>query len=152
MLKKWLSASISRPVRPGRETFIGADTLITGDVEFSSALVIEGRVIGNVRATDDHSGELQVRAGAVVEGNVEVPNILIDGTVTGDVHANEYCGLQSGARVQGTVHYAGLEMAIGAEVNGNLINRADPARAPAVAPRSALSDAAPAPDAPALKD
>lgn len=152
MLKKWLSASMSRPARPGRETFIGPDTLIKGDVEFSSALVIEGRVIGNVRATDDHSGELQVRAGAVVEGNVEVPNILIDGTVTGDVHANEYCGLQSGARVQGTVYYAGLEMAIGAEVNGNLINRSETARVPVAPQRGASSDATPAPDPSLLKD
>lgn len=150
MFKKWLSGLRSRPARPGRETFIGSDTLINGDVEFSSALVIEGRVIGNVRALDDHSGELQVRAGAVVEGNVEVPNILIDGTVTGDVHAHEYCGLQSGARVQGTVYYAGLEMAIGAEVNGNLINRSD--KASAAPSRQVPPDAAPEVDTLVFKD
>lgn len=48
--------------------------------------------------------------------------LILNGTVVGDVYASERVELASQARVTGTVHYRLLEMAMGAEVNGQLVH------------------------------
>ena len=60
-----------------------------------------------------------------IEGEVKVPNVVINGTVIGDVHAPAHVDLASQARVHGNVYYSLIEMAMGAEVNGNLVHRPD---------------------------
>ena len=65
-----------------------------------------------------------------IEGDVRVPNLILNGAVQGDVYASERVELASHARVTGNVYYNLIEMAMGAEVNGNLVHRAEPQRAP----------------------
>ncbi len=57
-----------------------------------------------------------------VEGAVIVPNVLLNGTVKGDVQAARRVELGSNARVVGNVQYNLIEMAMGAEINGKLIH------------------------------
>jgi cytoskeletal protein CcmA (bactofilin family) len=59
----------------------------------------------------------------VVEGEVRGPNIILNGAVIGDVYANERVELVAKAKVTGNVYYNLIEMAIGAEVNGNLVHK-----------------------------
>jgi cytoskeletal protein CcmA (bactofilin family) len=56
-----------------------------------------------------------------VEGELRVPNLLINGYVAGDVYATERLDLAKNARVRGDVYYHTMEMAGGAEVNGKLV-------------------------------
>ena len=49
----------------------------------------------------------------------------MNGEVKGDVHADERIELASQARVIGNVYYKLIEMAIGAEVNGNLVRKSE---------------------------
>jgi len=58
-----------------------------------------------------------------IEGDVQVPNLELNGAVEGDVHASERVELASHAKVTGNVYYNLIEMAMGAEVNGNLVHR-----------------------------
>jgi cytoskeletal protein CcmA (bactofilin family) len=51
--------------------------------------------------------------------------VVVNGTVIGDVHASGHVELASEARIHGNVYYALIEMAMGAEVNGNLVHQAD---------------------------
>ena len=65
---------------------------------------------------------LTVSAQGAIEGDVRVDSLILNGSVVGDVYANERVELASEARVTGTVYYRMLEMAMGAEVNGKLVH------------------------------
>jgi len=55
-----------------------------------------------------------------VDGEVTVSHVVVNGSVNGPVHADDYLELQSKARVIGDVRYRRLEMQIGAVVQGRL--------------------------------
>lgn len=107
---------------PKVSTVIGQGTVITGDVEFSGGLHLDGAVRGNVSGDKDSGSTLTVSEQGSVEGDVRVENLILNGAVVGDVYANERVELASNARVTGTVYYRLLEMAMGAEVNGQLVH------------------------------
>ena len=73
---------------------------------------------------------LTLSESGIVEGEVRVPNIVLNGTVIGDVHAKQHIELASNARITGNVYYSLLEMAMGAEVNGNLVHVAEDLEVP----------------------
>jgi cytoskeletal protein CcmA (bactofilin family) len=104
------------------DSLIGQNTEIHGDVIFTGGLVVDGKVKGNVIAGEKGS-VLTVSDEGQIEGEVKVPNVSLNGTVVGDVHANERIELLARARVSGNVFYNLIEMAIGAEVNGKLVHR-----------------------------
>ncbi|RZT43123.1 bactofilin family protein [Cupriavidus agavae] len=103
------------------DTLIGQDTVIEGDVAFSGGLRLDGRVRGNVTAIEGKSSMLVISEKGAVEGEVRVEHLVLNGTVTGPVHAAELLELQAHARVYGEVRYAALEMQQGALVEGRLI-------------------------------
>lgn len=111
--------------QPPINTLVGADTRIRGDVEFTGGFLVDGHVVGNVRATGDEHAMLSVSERGSIEGNVVAPNVLLNGTVRGDVFATERVELGPKSRVVGNVQYRLIEMAIGAEVNGKLIHESD---------------------------
>ena len=108
-------------------TLVGADTRVHGDVEFTGGFHVDGYVKGNVEAVKDEPATLSISENGCVEGSVVVPNLLLNGTVKGDVRATERVELGPRARVIGNVQYKLIEMAIGAEVNGKLIHEMDAA-------------------------
>ncbi len=113
------------------DTVIGAQTRLEGDISFSGGLHIDGVVKGSITAENDSASVLTVSENGRIEGDVRVPNLVLNGAVEGDVYASERVELASHARVTGNVYYHLLEMAMGAEVNGSLVHRNDPARKPA---------------------
>jgi len=106
---------------PKVSTVIGQGTAITGDVAFAGGLHLDGEVCGNLSTTQDASSTLIVSEKGRVEGDVHVDTLILNGTIVGDVYVNERVELAAQARVTGTVHYRMLEMAMGAEVNGQLV-------------------------------
>jgi len=107
---------------PKVSTVIGHGTVIIGDVEFSGGLHLDGAVRGNVSGDQESGSTLTVSEQGAVEGDVRVENLILNGAVVGDVYANERVELAANARVTGTVYYRLLEMAMGAEVNGQLVH------------------------------
>lgn len=116
--KKYKSAK-----NTGTDTLVGRNTQLYGDVRFTGGvrLHVDGAIKGNVVAEDDSSALLTLSKQGTIEGEVRVPNIILDGVVLGDVYASEHIELASNARVTGNVYYSLIEMAMGAEVNGNLV-------------------------------
>ncbi|WP_018877298.1 MULTISPECIES: polymer-forming cytoskeletal protein [unclassified Thioalkalivibrio] len=106
------------------DTLVGRNTVIHGDVEFGGGLHIEGRVIGDIRATTDPSAVLVVADGGVIEGHIAVPHLLMNGEVQGDVHVGEHVELGETARLVGNLYYTMLQMAEGAQIDG-LLKRVD---------------------------
>lgn len=108
------------------DTLISSRTAVAGDVVFSGGLHIDGRIKGTVSA--DESGEAVLRISEVgeVEGDVIAPHVIINGTVHGDVHASKHLELAEKAAINGNVYYNLIEMAMGAQVNGNLVHQKEP--------------------------
>lgn len=104
------------------DTLIGQQTVIEGDIRFSGGLHVDGTIKGNVIA-EGGDALLMVSEHGRIEGEVQVPTLMLNGTVIGDVHAAERVELAAQARVTGNVYYSLIEMAMGAEVNGNLVHR-----------------------------
>ena len=107
---------------PKVSTVIGRGTTISGQVEFAGGLHLDGTIKGNVSGEVDTRSTLTVSEQGTVEGDVRVDNLILNGAVVGDVYANERVELATNARVSGTVYYRLLEMAMGAEVNGQLVH------------------------------
>ncbi len=107
------------------DTLIGRHTHIKGDISFSGGLRIDGSVAGNVNATADDTSLLTLSDHGNIEGEVRVPNIIINGEVNGNVYASQHVELAPKARINGNLYYRMLEMAMGSEVNGHLIRAQD---------------------------
>jgi len=107
---------------PKIATVIGVGTEIDGGLHFSGGLHVDGMIRGNVTGEQDGKSALTVSENGNIEGDVKVPNVIINGVVVGDVYASGRVELAAQARVTGHVYYNLLEMAMGAQVNGQLIH------------------------------
>ncbi len=104
------------------DTLVGNNTEMVGDITFKGGLHVEGVIKGNVTTNDDAS-LLMVAEQGRVEGEVKVPNVSINGTVVGDIHALTHVELAKNAKVTGSIYYTVIEMEPGAEVNGQLVQQ-----------------------------
>jgi cytoskeletal protein CcmA (bactofilin family) len=112
------------------DTLIGHNSEMLGDVRFSGGLHVDGTIKGNVVAEEDASSVLTLSESGTIEGEVRVSNVVLNGTVIGDVHARQHIELAPNARITGNVYYRLIEMAMGAEVNGNLVHVAEDREVP----------------------
>lgn len=108
------------------DSLIGQNSEIRGDVVFKGGLHIDGKVKGNVIAEEGGGDSiLTLSDRGMVEGEVKVPNVVVNGTIIGDVHAMTHIEVATKARIHGNIYYSLIEMAMGAEVNGTLVHKSD---------------------------
>jgi len=125
--------SKNRNKAPSRiDTLVGADTRVDGDIHFTGGLRVDGSIRGNVTESETPS-TLVLSENGRIEGAITVSQVLINGTVTGPVHALQFIELQAKSRVTGDVSYKSLEMHTGAVVEGKLVYLGDNAAAAAIA-------------------
>ena len=128
-------------IRPGRiDSLIGRQTEFSGDVRFSGGLHVDGSIKGNVSVAEDSDAVLTLSEHGSIQGQINVPQVVLSGEVSGDVYAERHVELTSSARISGDVYYGLIEMAMGAEVKGSLIPRVEGAPKVAAGP---ARDAAP---------
>ena len=107
----------------GVETLIGQRARICGDIHFDGGLYIEGVVEGAVIAEDNgNTAVLTLSENGRIEGEVRAPVVILNGHLSGDVHASQRIELGATARVEGNVHYSVVEMVAGAMLTGRLIH------------------------------
>jgi cytoskeletal protein CcmA (bactofilin family) len=102
------------------DTLIGVTTDMKGDITFNGGLRIDGKVKGNITARADDNSTLVLSENAVVTGDVNVPHMIVNGKIKGNVRSIERLELQAKAEIVGDVAYKVLEIAAGAQVAGNL--------------------------------
>lgn len=107
------------------DILIGRTARVQGDVDFTGGLHVDGHITGNVRADVPSGSTLSVSESGRIEGSVSVPTVLLNGVVSGDIHATERVALGAHARVQGDVYYGIIEISAGAEITGNLVPLAE---------------------------
>ncbi len=104
------------------DTLIGQTATINGDLVFSGGLHVDGTINGNVIAEEGSDALLILSKSGHINGDVKVPNMLLNGEIVGDVFGANRVELAADSRINGSVYYNLIEMAIGAEVNGGLIH------------------------------
>lgn len=102
-------------------TLIAANTVLEGHLRFEDQLYVSGKVIGNL-VSDEEAATVVISEDGVLEGEIRVANVVINGRVTGDVYASNRLELAKNAQVSGNVHYKLFEMHLGARVDGQLIH------------------------------
>ena len=108
---------------------------------------MDGHIKGHISAQDTNKGTLVLSESGVVEGDINVPHVVLNGTVNGNVVSAGHVELQSNAKVTGDIHYKAVEMQLGAVLNGSLVCESSapvydviPGGAPSASPAAAVSD------------
>lgn len=104
------------------DTLIGTEVEFRGNIDFSGGLRIDGKVKGNITARDAANSMLILGEHAEVRGKITAPQIIVNGTINGDVHCTARIELQSKARITGDVYYKLMGIAFGAAIAGNLFH------------------------------
>jgi cytoskeletal protein CcmA (bactofilin family) len=120
-------------------SLIARGTVIRGDLRFTGALHLDGRIEGSVMAEGDDAMVTLSEHGEV-QGEVHVPQAVINGHITGDVHVSVRLELAPLARIDGDLRYHTLEMAAGAQVNGRIARQAEQAQRALAAPEAGTTD------------
>jgi cytoskeletal protein CcmA (bactofilin family) len=117
--------------QPRIDTLIGKGVRVQGDIEFLGGMHLDGAIAGNVRSDSAPDSTLSVSESGSIDGSVDVPNVILQGQVRGDIRGAERVVLGATARVEGDVYYGVIEMTLGAQITGKLVRIA--AAAPAAA-------------------
>ena len=97
-----------------REPVVGPGARFEGTLFFHGEARVEGVVEGAVLAR----GTLHVAPGAVVRARIEADELVVAGTVEGDVVAPKRVALLAGARLVGDVRTGRLALADGSVLQG----------------------------------
>ena len=104
------------------DTLIGTGSILQGDLEFTGGLRVDGHIKGHITAQDSNKGTLVLSESAVVEGDINVPHVVVNGTVNGNIVSTGHVELQANAKITGDIHYKAVEMELGAVLNGSLVS------------------------------
>ena len=96
-------------------TTIGKAIRIKGEVHGEEDLVIEGSVDGTIALKNNH---LTLESSSVITANVDVQNITVKGSMTGNTIATDRVEITSAAKVVGDIKAPRVVMADGAKFRG----------------------------------
>lgn len=103
------------------DTLVGPKSEVIGDIAFSGGLRIDGKVKGNISAGEPGNSTLVVSELGEVDGSVDVPYLIVNGTIKGTITCSGRVELQPNARITADIHYKALEMSAGASVSGAMV-------------------------------
>ena len=98
-------------------SLIAQNTRLLGDIETEGALLVNGLVQGNGRI----GGEISISSGAQWEGDVHASSAVIAGTVIGNIAVDDKLEIGASARLRGRVSARRIAIALGAQVEGEMI-------------------------------
>lgn len=110
-------------VREEAINILAEGTRIEGTVVLDKVSRVHGTVVGELRATE---GSLVILGeSAVVEGDLKVDSVMIDGFVRGDVDARTRVTVSSTGRVVGNIRTPSLVVEFGAHFEGQCATTSD---------------------------
>jgi cytoskeletal protein CcmA (bactofilin family) len=95
-------------------SIIGKGTWIQGDMKIQNSIRVDGRILGNIQATDT----VVVGKEGEVEGNIQAKHVLLAGRVKGNIHVPGKIALETRAVVLGDIKASRLVIEEGALFNG----------------------------------
>ena len=98
-------------------SLIAQHTRLVGDIETQGALLLNGTIQGNGRV----AGEVSVSSGAQWEGDVHAERAVIAGTVIGNITIDDKLEIGASARLRGRICAKRIAIALGAQVEGEMV-------------------------------
>jgi cytoskeletal protein CcmA (bactofilin family) len=108
----------SKSTKPGKQewnAFFASSVEIEGTLRFTGLLNIDGRLKGAIVA----KGMLVTGSQASIEGDVFVENLILSGSVKGNIYAYGEVHLNQSAKVIGNINYNTISIVPGAVLEGN---------------------------------
>ena len=101
-------------------TLLGQGAAFEGKLTFEGTVRIDGKFKGEVFSEDT----LVVGEGAVIEASIDVGDVIIQGTVIGNVTAKRSIEIHTPARVEGDLHTPQLQIDKGVIFEGRAFMKA----------------------------
>jgi cytoskeletal protein CcmA (bactofilin family) len=95
-------------------TLLGRGATFEGKLTFEGTVRVDGKLKGEVFSDD----VLVVGEGALVEAEIDVGEIIIQGTVVGNIHAKRGIEIHAPGRVKGDLHTPSLQIDKGVVFEG----------------------------------
>lgn len=102
-------------------TILGRGITLRGSLEGSGHFLVSGTVIGDA----DIDGALTLAEGGRWKGIIRVDDVILAGTLEGELHARGKVEITASARIAGRVAGGGISIAKGAIVEGELQSLGD---------------------------
>jgi len=125
-------ATVERTISSDSYSILDARLTVLGDIESDGTVRIEGRLEGSVRRAD----VVILGAEASVQGNVSAREVIVSGSVQGNIEASERAELQPTAVVTGDIQAGAILIHEGGAVRGRLTVRSTDVAAKAAEPRA----------------
>jgi cytoskeletal protein CcmA (bactofilin family) len=123
MLKRKQLKRLIESTKESFKTIVGNSTVVHGRVVIHESVRIDGQVIGNIEAHPEKEVTVALGRSALVKGDIHARDILIAGTVEGNIYAAERVELHAGACITGDITYGTIVMEGGAKLNGLMHSR-----------------------------
>ena len=104
------------PIPTTNFSILDSHITVTGDLETDGALRIDGRLEGTIHRAD----LIVVGEGASIVGDVNAREVMVGGSVTGNIFASQRTELQSTGIVAGDIRSAAILIHEGGVVQGRL--------------------------------
>ncbi|WP_411281521.1 bactofilin family protein [Gemmatimonas sp.] len=107
-----------RPARAATSGYsvIDDELMISGDICTKGTIRVDGRVEGAVHRADT----LIIGAGGTVVGNIEAREVVIGGTLHGNLTVSERVEVQATATVRGDIRAEAVQLLEGGAVHGHI--------------------------------
>lgn len=105
------------PLTEGTAASIGKSVQIYGEVKGSEDLIVDGTIEGTITLSESR---LTIGPNAHVQANVSARDVVILGTLTGDINASGRVELRSGANLKGDIRASRLSVEENAILSGKV--------------------------------
>lgn len=101
----------------GVETIIGQSVTVEGDFEAAGNVIVEGKVVGNIKTNKF----LRVGNSARITANVAAESAIVAGEIEGNITIKEGLELLATAKIFGDIKTKSIIVAAGAIMNGKCV-------------------------------
>src|SRR6187549_4106652 len=138
-----MAATAARQAMGEITTLLGRGATFEGKLTFEGTVRIDGRFRGEVFSDDT----LVIGEGALVEAEIDIGEIIIQGTVVGNIRAKRGIEIHAPGRVKGDLHTPSLQVDKGVIFEGRSFMEAATSNRPATPgqPAAAPQPAKPTP-------
>ena len=105
------------------ETVIGPGTTVNGDLMLIDSVRIDGKVIGDIQASQSNRATVAIGPTGEVVGHISAFRVIVAGKVEGNIAALERVELSHDCLVQGDISYSSINVQHGARLQGLVIQK-----------------------------
>lgn len=122
------------PARIRKENYLGDTFVIRGELSGSQDVTIDSRVEGKI---DLRNQVLRVGANARIQADIQAANVIVAGSVVGDVVAQDKVEITLAGSVVGSIRSSRISIADGARLKGSVEMVKSAAKVPVSKPAAA---------------